>query len=131
MSDELLTTDALTLVVDSDAGGTEPADGGWIRYRGGTGDVAIKYEDTSNENQLQFTGAAGGYSFSSKISVGGTGNAEFVDQGSGMYRSGFWKYSIVYYRWECVCEGYRSYVKEGGGHRCGSKTWWGHVRLWV
>jgi len=80
--DELLTTDALTLVVDSDAGGTEPADGAGFVIEGGTGDVAIKYEDTSNENQLQFTGAAGGYSFSSKISVGGTGNAEFVDQGS-------------------------------------------------
>lgn len=67
-------TNTATWTTDADnTGGSEPANGAGLKIEGGTGDIGITYDATNND--LEFSGAAGGYSFDGAITGNLTGNA--------------------------------------------------------
>jgi hypothetical protein len=62
-----------TFTIDADnTGGSEPANGAGYRIEGGSGDVTALYDAT--DNQLDFAGAASGYTFDAAVVANVTGN---------------------------------------------------------
>lgn len=73
-------TTSITFTVNSAGAGSEPANGAGYKIEGGSGDVTILYDATGND--LEFTGAAGGYTFDGPINVSaadGSRGATFQD----------------------------------------------------
>lgn len=60
-------TTSTTYTIDSDNGGTEPANGAGLVIEGGSGtNITATYDSTGND--LEFAGAAGGYTFDGPVS---------------------------------------------------------------
>lgn len=77
-------TNTATWTIDADnTGGSEPAAAAGLKIEGGSGDVTVLYDATNND--LEFAGAAGGYSFDGPLATSGSDGsrgATFTDNTS-------------------------------------------------